>query len=54
MKNGLGSGLPDGLFSIWANFGGPWNGKCCYIYDHLEYFIAIWHNVWQFGIVCGH
>jgi hypothetical protein len=23
-------------------------------YDHLEYFMAIWHNVWQFGIVCGH
>jgi hypothetical protein len=22
-------------------------------YDHLEYFMAIWHNVWQFGIVCG-
>jgi hypothetical protein len=23
-------------------------------YDHLEYFMAIGHNVWQFGIVCGH
>jgi hypothetical protein len=23
-------------------------------YSHLEYFIAIWPNVWQFGIVCGH
>jgi hypothetical protein len=23
-------------------------------YDHLEYFMAIWHNVWLFGIVCGH
>jgi hypothetical protein len=23
-------------------------------YDHLEYFTAIWHNVWPFGIVCGH
>jgi hypothetical protein len=23
-------------------------------YDHLEYFMAIWHNVWQFGKVCGH
>jgi hypothetical protein len=22
--------------------------------DDLEYFMAIWHNVWQFGIVCGH
>jgi hypothetical protein len=19
----------------------------------LEYFMAIWHNAWQFGIVCG-
>jgi hypothetical protein len=36
---------------IWVNFGGPWNGKCCYIYDHLEYFMAIWHNAWQFGKV---
>jgi hypothetical protein len=23
-------------------------------YDHLEYFTAIWYNVWQFGIVCSH
>jgi ABC-type spermidine/putrescine transport system permease subunit II len=23
-------------------------------YDNLEYFMAIWHNAWQFGIVCGH
>jgi hypothetical protein len=23
-------------------------------YDHLEYFMSIWHNVWQFGIDCGH
>jgi hypothetical protein len=22
-------------------------------YDNLEYFTAIWHNVRQFGIVCG-
>jgi hypothetical protein len=22
--------------------------------DHLEYFMAIWHNVWQLGIICGH
>jgi hypothetical protein len=21
---------------------------------HLEYFMAIWHNVWQFGIVCDY
>jgi hypothetical protein len=23
-------------------------------YDHLEYFTAIWYNLWPFGIVCGH
>jgi hypothetical protein len=23
-------------------------------YDHLEYFMAIWYNLCQFGIVCGH
>jgi hypothetical protein len=23
------------------------------IYDHLEYFMAIWYNLWPFGIVCG-
>jgi hypothetical protein len=22
--------------------------------DHLEYFTAIWYNLWPFGIVCGH
>jgi hypothetical protein len=22
-------------------------------YDNLGYFMVIWHNVWQFGIVCG-
>jgi hypothetical protein len=22
-------------------------------YDLLEYFMAIWHTVWQLGIVCG-
>jgi hypothetical protein len=22
--------------------------------DHLEYFMAIWYNLWPFGIVCGH
>jgi hypothetical protein len=22
-------------------------------YDHLEYFEAIWYNLWPFGIVCG-
>jgi hypothetical protein len=23
-------------------------------YDRLEYFTAVWYNVWPFGIVCGH
>jgi hypothetical protein len=23
-------------------------------YDHLEYFTAIWYNLWPFGIVCRH
>jgi hypothetical protein len=23
-------------------------------HDHLEYFMAIWYNLWPFGIVCGH
>jgi hypothetical protein len=23
-------------------------------YDHLEYFTAIWYNLWPLGIVCGH
>jgi hypothetical protein len=50
--------LPDGLFSnqkipIWVNFGGSFNGKCWYFYDHLEYFTAIWYILWQFVIVCG-
>jgi hypothetical protein len=23
-------------------------------YDHLEHFMAIWYNLWPFGILCGH
>jgi hypothetical protein len=23
-------------------------------YGHLEYFMAIWYNLWPVGIVCGH
>jgi hypothetical protein len=23
-------------------------------YDHLEFFVAIWYNLWTFGIVFGH
>jgi hypothetical protein len=25
-----------------------------FTYDHLEYFMTIWYNLWPFGIVCGH
>jgi hypothetical protein len=25
----------------------------CIFYDHLEYFTAIWYNLWLFGMVCG-
>jgi hypothetical protein len=39
---------------ILVKFGGPWNRKCCYFYDLLEYFMAIWYNLQPFGIVCGH
>jgi hypothetical protein len=40
VRNVLRTGLPDGLFSnqksqIWVNFGGPLNGQCWYIFDHL-------------------
>jgi hypothetical protein len=23
-------------------------------YDHVEYFLVIWHNLWPFDLVCGH
>jgi hypothetical protein len=35
---------------ILVNFGGPWNGKFCLFYDHLEHFTAIWYNLWPFGL----
>jgi hypothetical protein len=25
----------------------------CIFYNHLEYFTAIWNNLWPFGIVCS-
>jgi hypothetical protein len=39
-------------------FGAPLNGKCWYIFDHLESFtaisyvlqMAIWYRLWSFGI----
>jgi hypothetical protein len=30
-----------------------WYMLVCIFYDHLEYFMAIWYNLWPFGIVCG-
>jgi hypothetical protein len=24
------------------------------VFDHLEYFFAIWYNLWPFGIICAH
>jgi hypothetical protein len=55
----LSPGLSDGFIfkpktPIWVNFVRPWNGKCCYFCDHLEYFGVIWYNLWQFSIVFGH
>jgi hypothetical protein len=52
-------GLPDGLFSnqksqIWVNFGGLEMVNIGIFLDHLEYFMAIWYNLWPFGKVCGH
>jgi hypothetical protein len=31
---------------IWANFGGPPNGKCWY-----RYFMTIWNILWLLGII---
>jgi hypothetical protein len=39
---------------ILVKFGGPWNRKCSYIYDHLKYFTAIWYNLLPLGILCWH
>jgi hypothetical protein len=52
-------GLPDGLFSSQkSKFGfileGLGMGNVDIFHDHLEYFMAIWYNLWQFGIVRGH
>jgi hypothetical protein len=38
---------------VWVNFGGPQNEKSFNIFDHLEYFTAIWYNLLPFGIFCG-
>jgi hypothetical protein len=50
--------LPDGLISNKkSQFGYILEGLGMenvffYIYDYFEYFIAIWYNLCQFGIVC--
>jgi hypothetical protein len=51
------AGLPDGLFSDQKSqflqiLEGL--GMLVFCFDHLEYFTAIWYNLWPFGIVCGH
>jgi hypothetical protein len=53
------AGLPDGLFLNQKNqFGHFFEGlgmENVYIfYYHLDYFTAIWYNLWQCDIVCGH
>jgi hypothetical protein len=55
---GCGSGLPDGLFSnqnskFWSNLEGLGMENVVIFFDHLEYFTAIWYNLWPFVIVCG-
>jgi hypothetical protein len=49
--------LPDGLFSSQKSiFGSIWVGlgmeNVVKLYDHFEYFTAIWYILWQIGIVC--
>jgi hypothetical protein len=29
--------------SIWVNFGGPWNGKGCYVYVRTVDFVTVWY-----------
>jgi hypothetical protein len=31
-----------------------WKENVGIFYDHYEYFMAIWYNLWPFAIVCGH
>jgi hypothetical protein len=47
--------LPDGLFSnprshFWENLEGLGMENVVIFYNHLEYFTAIWYNLWPFGI----
>jgi hypothetical protein len=52
------AGLPDGLFSnqksqFWLNLEGLRMGNVVILYHQLEYFTAIWYNLWPFGVACG-
>jgi hypothetical protein len=51
--------VADGLLSNQkSKFGsileGLWMVNVGIFYDHLEYFIAIWYNLWPFGVISGH
>jgi hypothetical protein len=51
--------LPDGLFSNQeSRFGSILEGlemeNVGIFYDRLEYFTAIWYNLWPFGIAYNH
>jgi hypothetical protein len=51
--------LPDGIFSNQkSQFGYILEGleieNGFIFYDHLKNVIAIWYNLWQFGVVSGH
>jgi hypothetical protein len=53
------TGLPDVLFSNRkSQFGSILAGigteNVVIFYNQLEYLMAIWYNLWQFGIVYGH
>jgi hypothetical protein len=39
------------LGNFWRVF---WIVNVSIFYDHLEYFMPIWYNLWTFDIVCGH
>jgi hypothetical protein len=50
-KSGLGPVLPDGLFSnlkyqFWQNLEGLGMENVVIFCDHLEYFTAIWYDLW--------
>jgi hypothetical protein len=56
---GWNTGLPDGLFSNQkSKFGYILEGlgmdNVFIFHYYLEYFVAIWYNLWQFWIVSGH